>query len=413
MRILNIVQGYSPAVGGTEWLVQRLSEELVRQFGDEVTVFTTNCYGGDGFYNPGLPVLPDGWTRVNGIDIRRFPVARRLGRAVRALQYGLRRAHLPVHERLRFYADGPIVPGLREAIRRQPADLIFASSFPLMHMFVALDAAHQSRRPCVLHGALHPEDAWSFQRPMIYAAIRRAESYIANTGFEEQYLVEEKNIDARQITTIGLGVNPEPFLGISPSDAREKLGLAGYPLVGFIGQIVPHKGVDTLMRAMPQVWEKVPEARLLVAGARRPFAGQVERLLASYSPEDQAKVVFRYDFKDAEKPWLYAALDVFAYPSGFESFGVAFLEAWSCAKPVVSCRRGAIPWVVEDGKDGLLVEYQDHTMLAEAIISLLSNPDLARSLGSRGHQKTLSQFTWPVVAQKYRRVFQKVLDQSR
>ena len=61
MKILHVVQGYPPAIGGTEEAFGHLSEQLVRQFGDEVSVFTTNCYGGDAFNRFGLAV-DEGWT---------------------------------------------------------------------------------------------------------------------------------------------------------------------------------------------------------------------------------------------------------------------------------------------------------------------------------------------------------------
>ena len=78
MKILHVVQGYYPAIGGTEWLIQRLSEELVRQFQDDVTVFTTDCLNGEGFFKPEAPRLKAGWEERRGVKIRRFPVQRRL-----------------------------------------------------------------------------------------------------------------------------------------------------------------------------------------------------------------------------------------------------------------------------------------------------------------------------------------------
>ena len=72
MKILQVTQGYWPAIGGTELLIQRVSEELVQQFGDEVTVFTTNCFNGEGFFNPALPRLPAGSEEIRGVRIRRF-----------------------------------------------------------------------------------------------------------------------------------------------------------------------------------------------------------------------------------------------------------------------------------------------------------------------------------------------------
>jgi hypothetical protein len=65
MRILHVTQGYAPAIGGTERLMQRVSEELVARAGDTVTVFTTDCYNGEAFYTPGLPSLPAGWSAAH------------------------------------------------------------------------------------------------------------------------------------------------------------------------------------------------------------------------------------------------------------------------------------------------------------------------------------------------------------
>jgi glycosyltransferase involved in cell wall biosynthesis len=156
---------------------------------------------------------------------------------------------------------------------------------------------------------------------------------------------------------------------------------------------------------MPIVWQVVPDAHLLIAGARTMFAARLEQLIQSWSKEEQDKIKLHYNFSNEEKPALFAAVDVFAYPSGYESFGIAFLEAWAASKPVIGCRRGAVPWVINAGNDGLLVDYQSEQMLAEAIIMLLKNPAWAKGLGEVGHKKVLSDYTWTKVAQKIREIY--------
>ncbi len=412
MKILHVSQGYFPALGGTEWLMTRLSEELVRIYGDDVTVFTTNCYGGDAFYKPGLPALPVGNFKVAGVHIRRFPVSRRVSRMFHLIQFGLLRLDWYVPHWVRLYGDGPIIPGLGRSIETFPADVIAVSSFPLLHMFTSLKAAQKSARPCIFFGGLHPEDKWGFDRPTIYRAIQGADRYVGYTDYEAKY-VEEKGIDPDRISTIGLGVDPEPFHEASRDEARQRLGFGDFPVVGFIGQIVPHKGVDTLIRAMPRVWKAHPETRVLVAGARRLFASQLEKMVGEWPDDWRQKVVFCYDFKSEEKPWLYAALDVFAYPSAFESFGIAFLEAWSAGKPVIGCRKGAIPSVINAGRDGLLIGYQDDVLLAEAIMALLSNRDWARKMGESGYKKVLLNHTWPIVTGRFRDVYSATLERYK
>jgi len=412
MKILHVTQGYFPALGGTEWLMTRLSEELVRLYGDEVTVFTTNCYGGDAFYKPSLPAMPVGDEEVAGVAIRRYPVARRVSRIFHIIQYLILRLHWSVPHAIRLYGDGPIILGLGGAIQAFPADIVAASSFPLLHMFTTLKAARRSHKPCVFFGGLHPEDQGGFGWPIIYKTIQEADHYIGYTDYEANYVIA-KGASPGRVSTIGLGVDPEPFHAVPQAEAKRRLGFDQCTVVGYIGQIVPHKGVDTLIRAMPRVWKIHPEVRVLVAGARRAFADQLEKMVAEWPEEWRQKILFCYDFKSEQKPWLYAALDVFAYPSAFESFGIAFLEAWSSGKPVIGCRRGAIPSVINAGRDGLIIDYQADAMLAEAIIALLSNPDWAQKLGQTGYQKVLANHTWPVVTGHFRDAYVSALERYK
>jgi glycosyltransferase involved in cell wall biosynthesis len=408
MMVLHVTQGYYPAIGGTEWLMQRVSEELVAQFGDQVTVFTTNCYNGEAFFNPRSPRLPVGCEEINGVQVRRFPVNSRLSQLLRfpqALAYNL---GLPGNQYLRALSGGPVIPGLEKAIREHPAEIIAASSFPLLHMFAGLRAAVATRRPCVLHGGLHPQDNWGFGRPMIYQAIRKATHYIANTEYEALYVLEHGASPGR-VTTVGAGVDPEPFEIINKEAAKARLGLAGKQVVGFIGQIGAFKGVDTVLQAMANVWQVFPDVHLLIAGAQTRFSGELELMIARLPEAEQKRITLHYNFKQEEKPWLFAAVDVFAYPSAFESFGIAFLEAWACRIPVIGCRHGAVPWVVQTGRDGLLVAFRNARMLAEAVILLLANPRWSQSLGEAGYRKVVARYNWPEIARRFRAVYIEAL----
>ena len=405
MRILHVTQGYSPAVGGTERVIQRLSEELVRGYGDEVTVFTTNCFSGEAFYAPASRRMPVGSEEIAGVAIRRFPVWARVSRLFQRPQRLAFRLNLPLNQHLRTLAQGPIMRGLRKAMLEVPTDLIVASSFPLLHMQTSLRVARTRRLPCILIGGLHPQDDWGFERGMIYEAIRRANHYIAYTDFEADYVIS-RGAQPGRVTAIGLGVDPEPFTCIPQDEARRRLGFpADAPIVGFIGQLGFHKGVDTLMQAMPEVWRVIPNARVLIAGVRTMFAAQLEAYMKAWPAADRQKVVLRYDFPENQKPWLFAAVDVFAYPSGYESFGIAFLEAWAAGKPVIGCRRGAVSSVVSQGRDGLLVGYHQSGALADAIILLMRNPKWARALAARGHDKVMESYTWTKVVERFREVY--------
>jgi len=409
IRLLHVTQGYFPGIGGTERLIQRLSEELVSQFGDSVTVYTSNCYSVEGFSDTRFPRMPAGKESLNGVDIRRFEVKTRLSRALFWPQRIAYRLRLPYHEWLRTAFHGPIIPGLANAIRAHPADVVAASSFPLLHMFTSLGASHASGRPCVFYGGLHPEDQWGFDRSIIHAAIQAADRYVAYSPYEARFVCE-RGASTDRVRVLPLGVDIAPFETANRDRMRHELGLSGdEPLIGFIGQVGGHKGVHTLLEAMPLVWKEFPESRVLIAGARARFAETIDRQISAWPKQFQSKVIRRYDFDERAKAALFAAIDVLAYPSGYESFGLAFLEAWAAGRPVVSCRRGAIPDVVRAGVDGLLVPFQDAVRLAAALAALVRNPAWARALGAAGQRKVRSQLTWDRVAARFRDTLTEVI----
>ena len=410
MKILNVVQGYTPTIGGTEHLVQRVSEELVTQFNDQVTVFTTNCYSAEAFSTPSLPRMNTGWEEINGVRLHRFPVAARLSQPFGYLSRDLR---LPGSQYFRTLYNGPIVPGLSRAIQQADFDIAVAASFPLLHMFTTVHAAHRTHRPCVLIGCLHTDDAWGFDRPSIYRLIQQAEGYISLTTHEADYVIS-RNVTPEKVTAIGAGTDLSQFEGIEKNDARRHLDIpVDVPLVGFIGQVTWRKGVETLVRAMQSVWQIFPSAHLLIAGAKTLYADQLASVLEKLPLQDRQKIILRYNFPDEDKPRMFAALDILAYPSWYESFGIAYIEAWAVEKPVIGCKIGAVPYVIDAGRDGLLINFDDSDALAEAILILLQNPAWAHQMGAQGRLKVLSRYNWPEIARRYRQVYLRALEGYR
>jgi len=152
-----------------------------------------------------------------------------------------------------------------------------------------------------------------------------------------------------------------------------------------------------------------PDAQLLIAGARTLYSRQIEEIINAFPSEQQTHVTVVSDFPEEEKPNLLAACDIFVLPSGQESFGIAFLEAWACGKPVVGARIGAIPSVIDEGRDGLLAAYQDASDLARAIVELLANPQRRAQMGGAGRRKVLGNYTWEIVTDRLRSVYVKVV----
>ncbi|OQY21618.1 MAG: hypothetical protein B6I34_07040 [Anaerolineaceae bacterium 4572_32.1] len=170
--------------------------------------------------------------------------------------------------------------------------------------------------------------------------------------------------------------------------------------------------MDTLVQAMPIVWQRLPQVRLLIAGGRTNFSPLLRRQIEALPSHQREQILVVDNFDEAEKPSLFAACDLLAYPSQFESFGLVYVEAWACGKPVVGVRAGAIASVVQDGVDGLLVPPRDAPALAEALIRLLENESLRHHLGKNGRQKVLDRYTWDTVAARFRRVYELAIERG-
>jgi len=402
MKVLQVVHAYPPSKGGSQLLAQQLAERLVHNYKDEVTVLTTVADDLTYFWRGG-DHLPAGIERQNGVTIHRLPVVhqgRWLRKTVAALAYRLR---LPGNDWWRTLEQGPIVPGLTQCVANSRAEVIFANAFPLRHMYDTLVGAQRAHIPLVYAGALHLSDRWGYDRPMIYRAIRQADAYIAHTPVERDAVIAQ-GADPAKVSVIGAGVDLAPFERADGAAMRHKLGLGDDPTIIVLAKQVERKRFDLLLQAMPAVWQAVPAARLLLAGGRGEYSPKLEAEIRALPDAWRSRVTVVSDFAEAEKPALLAASNLMLLPSAEESFGIALVEAWGCAKPVVGAGVGAVASIIDNGVDGLHFDYPHANSLAAACITLLTQPETAARMGQAGLAKVRRQYTWDQVSAQIRAV---------
>ena len=408
MRILHVVHGYPPSVGGCQWLAMNLSERLVSRHGDRVTVFTTTAYNMELFWRTDEPAMPAGTEEIKGVVVRRFPVMNHFGQLRMLAAHVAHRLRLPYNDWLRTLYNGPLIAGMTEAVANSGADIVLATAFPHLHMYYALAGARRAGIPVVMLGAIHIADRMGYERPMMYRAIRKADAYIALTPYERDHLLD-RGVHRDKVVVIGPGVDAEAYAQADGTATREQHGWQNHPVVALIAKQSPRKQIDVLISAMRRVWNVYPDTQLLLAGARTAYSPQIREMIRSLAPQQQAHVTVIDDFAEEDKPALLAACDLLVLPSGYESFGIAFLEAWACGKPVIGARVGAIPSVIDNGRDGLLARYQDPNDLATAIHELLADPQRARQMGEAGRRKVLLRYTWDAVTDQVRALYSKVI----
>jgi glycosyltransferase involved in cell wall biosynthesis len=175
-----------------------------------------------------------------------------------------------------------------------------------------------------------------------------------------------------------------------------------------VGRQQTTKGVAKLIAAMPEVWRWNPDVRLVLAGHGTPEP-EVEAELGRLAALDRARVVQTGRFGKDEKASIFDAFDVFAMPSTDESFGIGYLEAWLCRKPVIGARIGSTECVIDEGRDGLLVDPDNAEEIAGAIVSLLADRQLRTTMAEAGYAKTIAHHTWDKVTDRMESLYRRVV----
>jgi len=206
---------------------------------------------------------------------------------------------------------------------------------------------------------------------------------------------------ARDVRVVPLGTTPSHFRpGIDPRPVRAKYGLDGGPWLLTVSRLDTHKGIDTVIRALPAVRAAFPAVRYAVAGvgSRGP---EFARLAAELGLEDAVK--FLGFVADAELPAVYNAADLYVgasrrYDLLAEGFGIALVEASACGLAVVAGDSGGVADAVRDGETGILVDPDDPAAVAAGITRLLADDAARRRMGAAGRRAVETRYNWDRVA---------------
>lgn len=164
-----------------------------------------------------------------------------------------------------------------------------------------------------------------------------------------------------------------------------------------IGRMVPRKGFDTAIKALPEV----PGAELLIAGGAdddvaRAEAARLRRVAARHEVADRVELLGQVPHRDM--PALLRSADVVVCTPWYEPFGIVPLEAMACAKPVVASAVGGLLDTVDDDVTGALVPPSEPKPLARALRSLLADSARRRRWGAAGHRKVRGRYSWDRIA---------------
>jgi phosphatidylinositol alpha-1,6-mannosyltransferase len=233
-------------------------------------------------------------------------------------------------------------------------------------------------------------------RPLQGRWIGSADRVLAVSNFTRLALVKA-GVDESRISVVFNGIDPGDFAGITGTqELVRRYGLGRRRVILTVARLDVHKGHDVVIKAMPRILEKIPDAAYVIVGEGSTRPG-LEALCRKYGVHKQ--VIFTGLIPRHDVLGLFAACDVFVMisrieGSNAEGFGIVFLEAGALSKPVVGGRAGGVTDAVEDGVTGYLVDPLDSGGVAEAVVRVLLDRNLASRLGSNGRERVLSRFTW-------------------
>ncbi|MER5743389.1 glycosyltransferase family 4 protein [Streptomyces sp. NPDC002225] len=369
---LVITNDFPPRQGGIETFVHAMATRVPD---DDVVVYTSH-EPGDAAYDAGLP----------------FPVVRDPARTL-----------LPT---------GRVTRRAVEIAEAHGCDRVwFGAAAPLALMAPALRRAGVRRIVATTHG----HEIWWARTPGARQLMRRIGTGVDVVTYLGQYTrarIEPALGPRASMSRLVPGVDPEAYRPRADAgpDPRTALGLGDARIILCVARLVPRKGQDTLIRALPLIRRRVPDAVLLVVG-KGPDEARLRKLAARHG---EGAVHFVGGVPHSGTPSYYAAADVFAMPcrtrrAGLEAegLGIVFLEAAASGLPVVVGDSGGAPDTVLDGRTGRVVDGTDTGAVAEALTGVLLDPDRA-AMGAAGRAWVEESWSWDASARHLTRLLTPV-----
>jgi phosphatidylinositol alpha-mannosyltransferase len=372
VRIAVVTQPYYPQNGGISENVHHSTLEL-RKLGHEVHVvtsrFRTARESADGVFRIGRNILLPHLGALANVN------------AGLGLKREMRRIY-SIHEYDVVHIHEPMSPTLPlAAIEEAPDHLAVVGTY------------HASSRRGVAYRIGHRYLRRFNERIDARVAVSHAARRFAARYFDADYRVVPNGVDPARFHPRG------PELPGLASDA---------PTILSVGRFYPRKGVPILLRALPRIAAAVPGVRLLIVGGGP--RGPWYRMLARRAP---CEVRFLGELPREDVPRAYRTADVFVAPStGSESFGIVHLEAMASGVPIVASDIEGYREVLDPGREALLFPNRDADGLADAVIRVLQDRELARTMAATGRRKA-EQYSWAEIARRLEALYLELVGRER
>jgi phosphatidyl-myo-inositol dimannoside synthase len=286
-------------------------------------------------------------------------------------------------------------------------DVVIATTWNIARGLVRVVKKQGTKLIVVVHGLEVTRKMSWLKRRWLIQTLNSADMVIAVSQFTREQVISRYPVNPEKVVVLPNGVDPAAFYpGADTASLRERFGLEGKKVILTLARLVERKGHDKVIEALPKVLERVPNVHYLISGSKKgDYYERIKSRVAELGLESH--VTFTGYVVPEEITLFYNLCDVYIMPSrelegvgDTEGFGITFLEANACEKPVIGGRSGGVVDAIVDGKTGYLVDPLSIDEIAEKLIRILSDPKLAEMLGKNGLVRILEGYTWFMITRK-------------
>jgi glycosyltransferase involved in cell wall biosynthesis len=254
----------------------------------------------------------------------------------------------------------------------------------------------------------HGVDVWEPLGGLRRWALQHSNLILAPSKDTAEHVATEQGVPHERIRVLPWALDPQFEALISPgSHPALPANFPAGRVILTVGRWLTaerYKGMDTLITALPRLLTQRPEVQLLFAGA-----GDDRAWLEDLAEQNGVNrhVHFLTGLSYSELAACYSACEIFALPSRGEGFGLVYLEAMACGKPVIGGLHGGAPEVIQDGVTGYLVPHGDPIQLATSLEALLADPVHAKEMGARARQRVEHEFRFNIFAKSLKKILRE------
>jgi glycosyltransferase involved in cell wall biosynthesis len=292
---------------------------------------------------------------------------------------------------------------MKKYLEKHQIELIHSAAIPTATAWLSWRVSRKMNIPFVFTPFLHYESI-DFKVPWVKSLLRDSSTVIAVTNKEKEALINF-GVNASNIQVIPLGIDYRIYSKTNLNSFRKLSGFTEDMFVILIPRKAKGKGTYDTLRAIVNLSHKYNKLGLILLDRT---TKEVEPVLSEYLRTltlNGVKVIDLGYVSGQSLIEAYQVSDVVVQPTIVDSFSIIFLEAWACGKPVIAANYGAIPEIIHEGSNGLLVNYGNFEDIERAIITLINDVNLKTKLGENGRQDVIKKYSVENMVQKTEQIY--------